>query len=86
MSLMDGLRPKIQLELAYPAPHGVKPQLGAEREPNHPRRRAKLKTRQGWNLREYRLHLLNRPNRRIRTRTYGGVTGKAREGLPMSIL
>ncbi len=33
----------------------------------------------------YRLHLLNRPNRRIRTRTYGGVTGKTREGLPMSI-
>ena len=25
-------------------------------------------------------------NRRVRTRTHGGVTGKAREGLPMSIL
>ena len=24
-------------------------------------------------------------NRRVRTRTHGGVTGKAREGLPMSI-
>ena len=29
--------------------------------------------------------LLNQPNRRVRTRTHGGVTGKAREGLPMSI-
>lgn len=25
------------------------------------------------------------PNRRVRTRTHGGATGKAREGLPMSI-
>ena len=24
-------------------------------------------------------------NRRVRTRTHGGVTGKTREGLPMSI-
>ena len=29
--------------------------------------------------------LLNQPNRRVRTRTHGGVTGKAREGSPMSI-
>ena len=29
---------------------------------------------------------LNQPNRRVRTRTHGGVTGKAREGSPMSIL
>ena len=29
---------------------------------------------------------LNPPNRRVRTRTPGGVTGKARKGLPMSIL
>jgi hypothetical protein len=28
---------------------------------------------------------LNQPNRRVRTRTHGGVTGKAREGLPISI-
>ena len=28
---------------------------------------------------------LNPPNRRIRTRTYGGVTGKAGDRLPMSI-
>jgi len=28
---------------------------------------------------------LNPSNRRVRTRTHGGVTGKAREGLPMSI-
>ena len=27
----------------------------------------------------------NQPNRRVRTRMHGGVTGKAREGLPMSI-
>ena len=27
----------------------------------------------------------NSPNRRVRTRTHGGVTGKAREGLPMSM-
>ena len=29
--------------------------------------------------------MLNRPNRRVRARMHGGVTGKAREGLPMSI-
>jgi hypothetical protein len=29
---------------------------------------------------------LNQPNRRVRTRMHGGVTGKAREGLPMSIV
>ena len=28
---------------------------------------------------------LTQPNRRVRTRTHGGVTGTAREGLPMSI-
>ena len=28
---------------------------------------------------------LNQPNRRVRTRTHGGVTGTAREGLPMSM-
>lgn len=28
---------------------------------------------------------LNQPNRRVRTRSHGGVTGKAREGIPMSI-
>ena len=27
----------------------------------------------------------NQPNRRVRTRTHGGVTGTACEGLPMSI-
>jgi hypothetical protein len=31
------------------------------------------------------LEKLNSPNRRIRTRTYGGVTGKAGDSLPMSI-
>jgi len=29
---------------------------------------------------------LNRPNRRVRTRTHGGVTGTAGDRLPMSIL
>ena len=31
------------------------------------------------------LDQLNPPNRRVRTRTHGGVTGKAGDGLPMSI-
>ena len=29
--------------------------------------------------------IFNRPNRRVRTRTHGGVTGKAGDRLPMSI-
>ena len=29
---------------------------------------------------------LNQPNRRVRTRTHGGMTGKAREVLPMLII
>jgi hypothetical protein len=28
----------------------------------------------------------NSPNRRVRTRTHGGVTGKAGDSLPMSIM
>ena len=30
--------------------------------------------------------MFDQPNRRVRTRTHGGVTGTAREGLPMSIV
>jgi len=29
---------------------------------------------------------INQPNRRVRTRTHGGVTGTAREGLPLSMI
>ena len=76
---MDDKRPKIQRELAFTAePRGEAPKTtggGTESSPaKHPPESLASIGRPS-----------SQPNRRVRTRTHGGVTGKAREGLPMSI-
>ena len=77
---MTVLRRKIPMELALTA--------GVEGEAFEPAARdetviVKQDTESPAEI-EANFHLTN-PNRRIRTRMYGGVTGKVRENLPMSI-
>jgi len=79
---MSKVQKKIQLELAFmkeirgEAPDA--PAKGAEL----PMANQSLSDFRYWRLDEHR----TKPNRRIRTRMYGGVAGKAREGFPMPII
>ena len=68
MFLVDGKRQKTQEALAFAEESRGEAPTAAEEGPNHQRRSAYLKTR-------CRQLTLNQPNRRVRTRTHGGVGG-----------
>ena len=82
---MDDMRQQTQYCLAFEAKsRGEAPRVGGEGTESSI---AKCETESPASHEQWLLlmGLLNQPNRRVRTRTHGGVTGKAREGLPMSM-
>lgn len=77
-----------QLTLAFPTEDMGEALRADEEVSNRLRRTAQSKARREVTSCEKSLLVsrsLNPPNRRIRTRMYGGVTGKAGDRLPMSM-
>ena len=85
---MSDKRLNIQVTLAFLTEDMGEALRADEEVSNRSRRTAQSKARREVTSCEKSLLVsrsLNPPNRRIRTRMYGGVTGKAGDRLPMSI-
>jgi hypothetical protein len=75
--LAGGKRQKRPAELAFPEESRGEAPMATEEGPNHRRRSVYPRARR-------RQSTLNQPNRRVRTRTHGGVGGVEPRGSPLS--